>query len=85
MPMGPLALADEVGIDDDFFDLGGQSLVAIKVVSRLSDVFDVDLALRNLVEGPTVARLAEIIDRLSWVSKAKAPAVESRDREETTL
>lgn len=74
-----------IGIDDDFFDLGGQSLVAIKVVARLGDVFAVDLALRNLFDRPTVAGLAEIIDGLSWVSNARAPAVESRDREETTL
>jgi len=74
-----------IGIDDDFFDLGGQSLVAIKVVARLGDVFAVDLALRHLFDRPTVAGLAEIIDGLSWVSNARAPAVESRDREETTL
>ena len=74
-----------LGINDDFFDLGGQSLVAIKAVSRLSDVFDVDLSLRHLFERPTIAGLAEVIEGLSWVSKAKASAGESRDREETTL
>jgi len=76
---------ENIGIDDDFFDLGGQSLVAIKVVSRLGDVFAVDLSLRHLFERPTVAGLSEIIDGLSWLSLADAPAAESRDREETTL
>jgi amino acid adenylation domain-containing protein/FkbM family methyltransferase len=74
-----------VGIDEDFFDLGGQSLVAIKVVARLSDMFAIDLPLRNLFERPSVAGLSEIIDGLLWVSTAGAPAVELRDREETTL
>ncbi len=74
-----------IGIHDDFFDLGGQSLVAIKAVSRIRDVFEVDLPLRNLFERPTVAGLAEIIDGLSWVAKAKAPADDAGDREEIAL
>jgi iturin family lipopeptide synthetase A len=74
-----------IGIDDDFFDLGGQSLTAMRVVSRLSEAFDVDLSLRHLVEAPTIARLADTIDGLAWVSKAAAPAAHSQDREETTL
>jgi acyl carrier protein len=74
-----------IGIDDDFFDLGGQSLVAIKVVTRLSDLFTIDLPLRNLFERPTVAGLSEIIDGLLWVSTPHAPAMDSLDREETTL
>lgn len=76
---------DSVGIDEDFFDLGGQSLIAIKVVSRLADMFAIDLSLRNLFERPTVAGLSEIIDGLLWVSTSSAPIVDSRDREETTL
>jgi acyl carrier protein len=76
-----------IGVDDDFFDLGGQSLVAIKAVSRIRDVFGVDVALRNLFERPTVAGLAEVIDGLSWVTQAKTPASpgSAQDREEITL
>jgi acyl carrier protein len=76
---------EDIGIDDDFFDLGGQSLMAIKAVSRIRDVFDVDLSLRNLFERPTVRGLAELIDGLSFISAARPPAVDSPDREETTL
>ncbi|HET9709314.1 MAG TPA: phosphopantetheine-binding protein, partial [Gemmatimonadales bacterium] len=80
-----LLLVQTIGIDDDFFDLGGQSLVAIKAVSRIRDVFGVDLPLRNLFERPTVAGLAEVIDGLSWMAQAKAPTDEAGDREEIVL
>jgi acyl carrier protein len=73
-----------LGIDDDFFDLGGQSLVAMRAVSRIRDVFEVEVSLRNLFERPTVAGLAEVIDGLSWAS-TKAPTDGARDREEITL
>ena len=82
---GEVLRAPSIGIDDDFFDLGGQSLGAIKVVSRLSDRFQIDLSLRHLVEASTVARLADIIDGLSWIANGDAPAADSPDQEETTL
>src|SRR5258708_24195017 len=80
-----LLYVETIGINDDFFDLGGQSLVAIKAVSRIRDVFEVDLPLRNLFERPTIAGLAEVIDGLSWVAKAKAPIHPAGDREEIAM
>jgi len=80
-----LLVVDDVGINDDFFDLGGQSLVAIKALSRIRDTFEVDLPLRNLFERPTIAGLAEVIEQLAWVAKANAPAAGAVEREEFAL
>ena len=80
-----LLVVENIGINDDFFDLGGQSLVAIKAVSRVRDVFGVDLPLRNLFERPTVGGLAEVIDGLSWVANTQAPINDATEREEFAL
>ncbi|WP_245746056.1 non-ribosomal peptide synthetase [Nocardia altamirensis] len=48
-----------VGLDDDFFALGGNSLTATQVVARLGAAVDAQLAVRSLFDAPTVAALAE--------------------------
>jgi acyl carrier protein len=50
---------DQVGIRDNFFDLGGHSLMATQLISRIRDAFKVDLPLRALFENPTILGIAE--------------------------
>lgn len=60
-----------VGADDSFFDLGGHSLVAARLVAAIRSECGVELAIRELFERPTVARLAGRIDDLA---RGTAPA-----------
>ena len=75
---------NEIGIHDDFFDQGGQSLVAMRVVSRVREAFDVDLTLRSLFENPTIAGLAEVVDQLVFLRDRSVAGV-SDAREEIRL
>jgi amino acid adenylation domain-containing protein len=58
-----LLSAAEVGADDEFFAIGGNSLQAIRAVSRINEVCDVDLSVREFYNGASVAGLAALIDR----------------------
>ena len=49
---------DEVGIDDNIFDLGGHSLTAARILSRVLDRYRVEVSLKSLFESPTPSGLA---------------------------
>lgn len=53
----------EVGPDDDFFALGGNSLTGIKIIDRVSQDYGVELSVRAFYLAQTPARVAELIER----------------------
>ncbi|HEV2150064.1 MAG TPA: amino acid adenylation domain-containing protein [Longimicrobiaceae bacterium] len=66
---------ERVGVGENFFELGGHSLLAMRVVSRVREVFGIELPVRALFEGPTVAELAGRVEALRRAELPVLPPV----------
>ena len=62
--LGGLIGASQVDVEANFFALGGHSLVGAQLIARVRRVFGVEMSLRVLFDGPTVAELSAEIERL---------------------
>ena len=57
---------DSVGFDQNYFDLGGDSSVAVQMFTQIEKIFKVKLPLATLYEAPTIEELARILRGDSW-------------------
>ncbi len=62
--LAPLLKLDRVGVNDNFFLLGGHSLLGTQLIARVSETFGVDLTLLKLFDHPTVAEMSSEIEEL---------------------
>ena len=62
--LAPLLKIDQVGVNDNFFLLGGHSLLGTQLIARISETFGVELTLLKLFDHPTVAEMSSEIEEL---------------------
>jgi amino acid adenylation domain-containing protein/FkbH-like protein/non-ribosomal peptide synthase protein (TIGR01720 family) len=71
---------DRIGVEDDFFDLGGDSLTGIRLLTRVGEELGVGLMLFTLFESPTVATLAAKIEEEIGATPSALPPIRRADR-----
>jgi acyl carrier protein len=67
---------DQVGIHDDFFELGGNSLVATRIINRVLQTFQLELPIKAIFDAPTVVEMALLIEQ----NRTKVPNDEVLNR-----
>ncbi|WP_084423807.1 non-ribosomal peptide synthetase [Rhodococcoides kyotonense] len=72
--------ADRVGLDDDFFELGGNSLSATRLAARIGAALDLKVGAREVFADSTVRGLAAIVDRLDGGARVELTARPRPDR-----
>ncbi|BBM00785.1 type I polyketide synthase [Microbulbifer sp. GL-2] len=75
----------EIGINDNFFDIGGNSLLAAALAVKLRAKFQVEIPLAELLERPTIAQLADLLDTKLWLMHSDQTDIEDSACEEGSL
>jgi amino acid adenylation domain-containing protein len=84
--IGSLLHADRIGAHDNFFLLGGHSLLGTQLIARVNEAFGVELPLLQIFDHPTLAEMSEVIETLILAKLGEASASEPRpDHADKTL
>ena len=54
----------EIGIRHDFFDLGGDSVIAIQIISRINDLFEIEFPIPRFFDSPTIEGLSTVVEEI---------------------
>ncbi|MDK1288848.1 type I polyketide synthase [Pseudoalteromonas umbrosa] len=73
-----------IGLDDNFFDLNGHSLIAATLVNKIKQSYGVEVGLRDFLDEPTVAGVAGVIQTKQWLEEQEHQT-ESDAQDEDTL
>ncbi|MFL5280789.1 MAG: amino acid adenylation domain-containing protein, partial [Rhodopila sp.] len=76
----PILGVEHVGEDDNFFALGGHSLMATQVMSRVREVFDVTLPIRTLFDMPRLGSMARAVETAQQSPLERRPALQPMPR-----
>ncbi|MBE7172515.1 MAG: hypothetical protein INR73_18160, partial [Williamsia sp.] len=73
---------DHFGLEDDFFIVGGNSLKAVQLLSRVSSHFQIQLSLSDIFLHPTIAQIAQVISSTQKDTPSLPPLKEVQPRPE---
>jgi acyl carrier protein len=76
---------DDVGAEDDFFDLGGHSILATRVVARIEERTGIELPLRRIFGTPRLRGLADHLEALQALRDAAAHDADEGERQEVSF
>jgi amino acid adenylation domain-containing protein len=71
---------EQIGIRDDFFEVGGYSLLVTQVISRIRDIYRIEVPLFRFFQDPTIAGLAEAVLEIRAESDEEIKAIERIER-----
>lgn len=75
----------EISTSDNFFDLGGHSLKATRMLARIHKEMDLEIPLRSIFENPTIAELGMEIENVTWIEHGHGEAGSTEDLIEIDL
>lgn len=76
---------DKAGVNDSFFDLGGHSLQAVQLVSKISAAFSKDISVNFLLRHPTIAQLAEAINAAAAVEQTPLAQAKRKEQQDPSF